>query len=244
MGRCGGDPHPLRPADGGRGEHGGPPGAYRGTGHVGRAGPAQAQGGARPAPDTTGPGLVRAAEPAARPAGCDAAPARREEGGRAQDLFTLTGSGPGIDAHRLSGSARVPPANGTATPMRTDAGGTRALQGRAVPRTPTSVGRAVPKSSAALVRPNRVRPRELIPQRETTLGYALGTGRRPGGAGISPLPASARPPAPAARRPPGPGRVRAAGAAGGYPSTARAAPARMSTIRSSWASEVVRGGAR
>ena len=48
--------------------------------------------------------------------------------------------------------------------------------GRAVPRTPASVGGAVPGTFAALIRPNRVHPREPIPRRETTLPVTVPRG--------------------------------------------------------------------
>ena len=81
----------------------------------------------------------------------------------------------------------------------TFAGGTPASEGRAVPRTPTPGSGAVPKTSAAPVRPNPVRPREPVPQRETTLVGAASVGTAlqldpPTGSPLSPFgPGRSRP---------------------------------------------------
>ena len=61
----------------------------------------------------------------------------------------------------------------------TFAGGTPASEGRAVPRRPTPGSGAVPKTPTAPVRPNPVRPRESVPQRETTLVGAASVGTAP-----------------------------------------------------------------
>jgi len=103
-----------------------------------------------------------------------------------RDPFTLTDSRPGIDAHRSSGERRVRETGGTrgdraSHPQmgrRDRHGSMRARRprprdapfgGRAVSRTPAPGSGAVPKASAALIRPDRAHPREPVPQRETTL---------------------------------------------------------------------------
>ena len=89
---------------------------------------------------------------------------RLRPSGETQGPFALTDSRPAVDAHRSSRERRV---------LRTRV--SRPQMGRQDRRRAMRAGHkrsqdAVSVSGAAPIRPNRVRPREPIPQRETTSG--------------------------------------------------------------------------
>ena len=77
----------------------------------------------------------------------------------------------------------VPPASNGSGLVVPFAGGTQAFPGRTVPGTPVS--------DAALIRPNRVRPREPIPQREKALGGRRAPLRKSDGGGLAGSPTRA-----------------------------------------------------